>query len=110
MFDGRNNKFEAWTEAFENMALISGQNAIFIALSKLTGSPLSTNLKRNYPCNILLFYWTQMQPMLSPIYLKVQWDGGIEYVCLLVYSPMLIPRQLRFSLYSGAVITKGLMQ
>ena len=26
-----------------------------------------------------------------------------------VYSPMLIPRQLRFSLYSGAVITKGLM-
>ena len=27
----------------------------------------------------------------------------------LVYSPMLIPRQLRFSLYSGAVITEGLM-
>ena len=25
----------------------------------------------------------------------------------LVYSPMLIPRQLRFSLYSGAVITEG---
>ena len=28
---------------------------------------------------------------------------------LLVYSPVLIPRQLRFSLYSGAVITEGLM-
>ena len=27
----------------------------------------------------------------------------------LVYSPMLIPRQLRFSLHSGAVITEGLM-
>ena len=26
-----------------------------------------------------------------------------------MYSPMLIPRQLRFSLYSGAVITEGLM-
>ena len=25
----------------------------------------------------------------------------------LVYGPMLIPRQLRFSLYSGAVITEG---
>ena len=25
----------------------------------------------------------------------------------LVYSPMLIPRQLRFPLYSGAVITEG---
>ena len=27
-----------------------------------------------------------------------------------VYGPMLIPRQLRFSLYSGAVITEDLMQ
>ena len=27
----------------------------------------------------------------------------------LVYSPMVIPRQLRFSLYSGAVITESLM-
>ena len=25
----------------------------------------------------------------------------------LVYGPMLVPRQLRFSLYSGAVITEG---
>ena len=36
------------------------------------------------------------------ISVKVQ-DG------LLVYDPMLIPRHLRFSLYSGAVITEGLM-
>ena len=27
----------------------------------------------------------------------------------LVYDPMSIPRQLRFSLHSGAVITEGLM-
>ena len=27
----------------------------------------------------------------------------------LVYDPTSIPRQLRFSLYSGAVITEGLM-
>ena len=38
----------------------------------------------------------------------------VQYVCKvqngwLVYSPMLIPRQLRFSLYSGTVITEGLM-
>ena len=32
----------------------------------------------------------------------------VQYVWL-VCSPMLIPRQLRFSLYSGAVITEGLM-
>ena len=35
-------------------------------------------------------------------YVKVQ-DGWLVCVC----SPMLIPRQLRFSLYSGAVITEG---
>ena len=35
--------------------------------------------------------------------------GTDVYVYWLVYSPMLIPRQLRFSLYSGAVITEGLM-
>ena len=29
---------------------------------------------------------------------------GVVVLC----SPMLIPRQLRFSLYSGAVITEGL--
>ena len=44
---------------------------------------------------------------------KAQCEGtdyeGVGYVYLLVYSPVLIPRQLRFSLYSGAVITEGLM-
>ena len=35
---------------------------------------------------------------------KVQ-IGCVVGIC----SPMLIPRQLRFSLYSGAVITEGLM-
>ena len=34
---------------------------------------------------------------------------GTDMVHWLIYSPMLIPRQLRFSLYSGAVITEGLM-
>ena len=33
----------------------------------------------------------------------------VQYDVWLVYGPMLIPRQLRFSLYSGAVITEGLM-
>ena len=32
---------------------------------------------------------------------------GIEW--LVPYGPMFIPRQLRFSLYSGAVITEGLI-
>ena len=36
-----------------------------------------------------------------------EWVIGIEW--LVPYGPMLIPRQLRFSLYSGAVITEGLM-
>ena len=31
------------------------------------------------------------------------YDVWLVYVC----SPMLVPRQLRFSLYSGAVITEG---
>ena len=35
---------------------------------------------------------------------KVQ-NMMVGWIC----SPMLIPRQLRFSLYSGAVITEGLM-
>ena len=35
-------------------------------------------------------------------------EGTEYYVLYLFYcSPMLIPRQLRFSLYSGAVITEG---
>ena len=40
---------------------------------------------------------------------KVQNDDyGIEWL-LDVCSPMFVPRQLRFSLYSGAVITEGWM-
>ena len=40
MFNGTKSKFEAWTEYIENASQISGQNAIHIAFSKLTGSPL----------------------------------------------------------------------
>ena len=39
-FGGIKSKFEAWTESIENTAQISGQNAIYIAFSKLTGSSL----------------------------------------------------------------------
>ena len=39
-FNGTKSKFEAWVEFIENAAQISGQNAIHIAFSKLTGSPL----------------------------------------------------------------------
>ena len=42
MFDGTKHKFKAWSEAIENAAQISGQNAIYIAFSKLIGSPLLT--------------------------------------------------------------------
>ena len=60
------------------------------------------------PCNLNIvqqqvFDVTDTSLFKSPtthIGVKVQ-DGW------LVYSPMLIPRQLRFSLYSGAVITEG---
>ena len=46
---------------------------------------------------------------LSELAVKVQnvWLVGIEW--LIPNGPMLVPRQLRFSLYSGAVITEGLM-
>ena len=55
--------------------------------------------------------WSILECCLDPGHgtsVKVQ-DEGLEYVCLLVYSPVLIPRQLRFPLYSRAVITEGLM-
>ena len=53
-----------------------------------------------------------------PTYIKVRHFLGLigyywKFTCVqvqnewLVYSPMLIPRQFRFSLYSGAVITEG---
>ena len=40
---------------------------------------------------------------------KVQYEGTNRMCGWLVYDPTSIPRQLRFSLYSGAVITEGLM-
>ena len=37
-------------------------------------------------------------------------DVKVQIGCVVgICSPMLIPRQLRFFLYSGAVITEGLM-
>ena len=42
-------------------------------------------------------------------YVKVQICEGTNRMCgWLVYDPTSIPRQLRFSFYSGAVITEGL--
>ena len=38
-----------------------------------------------------------------------QCEGTRWDVWLCICSPMLVPRQLRFSLYSGAIITEGLM-
>ena len=54
MFDGTKSTFEAWMESIENVAQISGQNAICIAFSKLTGSPLLTanRLKERSPNNV----------------------------------------------------------
>ena len=40
MFDGTKAKFEAWTKSIKNAVQIAGQNAICMAFSKLTGSPL----------------------------------------------------------------------
>ena len=39
MFDGTKSRFEAWMEAIENVAEISGQNTACIAFSKLIGFP-----------------------------------------------------------------------
>ena len=58
-----------------------------------------------------------MVPLVTTsIYLKILEIGEAETILTvkvqygwLVYSPMLSPRQLRFSLYSGAVITEGWM-
>ena len=41
-FNGRKGKFEAWTESIKNAVEISGQNAICLAFSNLTGYPLPT--------------------------------------------------------------------
>ena len=41
--------------------------------------------------------------------MKCFYCEGTVYDVWLVYDPTSTPRQLRFSLYSGAVITEGLM-
>ena len=74
-------------ESTEDAAQILGQNAICIAFSKLTGSPLLTanrlktrspNLtwtelkKMNYPHNTLSFHLILMQPRISSVWNKVK--------------------------------------
>ena len=76
---------------------------------KMMGLDLSKS--ENTPARKITMYHPNPSTMGS---VKVQNIGllvGIEYVCcfLIICSPVLIPRQLRFSLYSGAVITEGLM-
>ena len=74
MFNDTKSNLKALTEVIKNPVQISGQNAICIAFSKLTGplllaaNRLKTRsptyhgliLKRNCQCNILLFCWTCM--------------------------------------------------
>ena len=64
MFGGIKSKFEAWMEAIENVAQISGQNAICIAFSKLTWYPLSTanRLKTRSP-NLMWANFKRELPM-----------------------------------------------
>ena len=63
-------------------------------------------LKCTHNLKILSFHF-QMADLSVSICVKVQNDDyGIEWL-LDVSSPMFVPRQLRFSLYSGAVITEG---
>ena len=55
-FDGTESKFKVWTESIENTAQISGQDMLCIALSKMTGSPLSSanRLKAQSPNLVLI--------------------------------------------------------
>ena len=66
MFNGTKNKFDTWMEFIKNAAQISGQNVICIALSKLTGSLLSTanRLKTRSP-NLM---WMEHKKELSMQY------------------------------------------
>ena len=63
MFNGMKSKFKAWMEDIENVAEISGQNAICIAFSKLIISLLSTanRLKTRSP-NLT---WAELKEELS---------------------------------------------
>ena len=60
------SKFKTWMEAIENVAKISGQNAICIAFSRLIKSPLSTanRLKMRSP-NLT---WADLKKELSMQY------------------------------------------
>ena len=60
------SRFEVWMESIKNAAQISGQNAIWIAFSLLTGSPLSTanRLKARLP-NLT---WMEVEKELSMQY------------------------------------------
>ena len=84
-FDGTKGKFESWIVFVENAALISGQNILCIAFSKMVGSPLTqacwlrdhlphltwNNLKMSYQGNIPLYPLTVMPDKLFPIFNKV---------------------------------------
>ena len=73
MFDGTKSKFETWMESIENAVQISGQNAICMAFSKFTGSPLSTanRLKARSP-NLV---WTEVKKELSMQYSVIPSDS-----------------------------------
>ena len=53
-------------------------------------------------------YGVHEDPRLQNFHAKICEGTGYDGVWL-VYNPTSIPRQLRFSPYSGAVITEGLM-
>ena len=58
-FDGTKSKFEDWAESIENAAQISGQDTLHIALSKMTGYPLSsTNRLNAWSPNLM---WTELK-------------------------------------------------
>ena len=66
MFDGTKSKFEAWIESIKNAVQISGQNAICISFSKLTGIPLlpASRLKTRSPKST----WMEIKKELSMLY------------------------------------------
>ena len=68
-------------------------------INTATSGTLSSHILPIMDLQMMLLYISDTLP---PTFVKVQ-NGW------LVYGPMLVSRQLRFSLYSGAVITEGLM-
>ena len=72
MFNGTKSKFKAWTEAVENVAEISGQNAIWIAFSNVTAFPLLTvNRLKTMSPNLM---WADLNEELSMQYSIVPSD------------------------------------